>query len=159
MATINTATSQNSIEIDTLGWGKYFLSFFNKKVEKFKGVSIQTRVYLRGKDVILKSFISTHCRCRGDNEYTDNELGVLAKEYSGGKGSRIEVIGTIPFVPTISIEKGSAGCTWYRVSQLSKEDNESLNLCYSWNGGKDYSKKWNQDSKYAWCSFFFKDAL
>ena len=147
-------TNANEVnKIDTLGYGEYFLNFFNKKVEKFKGITIETQVFLIGKEVVLKTFISTHIRYNGDKSCSEEELESIKKEY----GIRTEVIGQIPFIPTIVVESGSPGCTWYKVKELSEKDNESLNLCYSWNGGKSYSKKWNQDSKYSWCSFFFKD--
>jgi len=112
---------------NTRGWDKYFLSFFGKEYPE--GYS---ETYLIGRDVYL---------------YHQN--------FENTAKPVVLHVGTLPFIPTIVEDGGNLSCSWYKVVELSREDDCDLNLNCSWNGGKSYSQKWNRESKWAWCSFFF----
>jgi hypothetical protein len=85
----------------------------------------------------------------------DSEGNLYKSRYVTAEGYVYDLVGKVPFLPTIIRTHAAVHGMWFEVAELSKEKNEELALSYCHYEGTYYRKYWNDKSSNNWIAWYF----
>ena len=118
------------------GWCKEFIKFFALKEQDFNLVNGRYYYHPSTNSIVLE---------KSEQEFCQQE----------GRNVPVFVQIKLPFLPTFRKTHGQPNGTWYACNEISKKENEKINMRYTWKGGKHYSRSWEEGERYSFVSFFF----
>jgi hypothetical protein len=85
----------------------------------------------------------------------DSEGNLFKSRYITGEGYVYDIVGQVPFLPTIIRTHTKVGGMYFQVAELSAEENKELDLSYCHYDNTYWRKYWNRNSKFNWIAFYF----